>query len=97
MFVSVDPERDTPRVLKSYLASFSLDFVGLTGDPVAIADMLHAYRLLREPIAGANGDYAVNHTSRIFLVDAHGILRDTIAQGESDATAVRKLEILESH
>lgn len=72
VFVSVDPTRDTPAVLKSYLASFGLRFVGLTGKPDAIAKLAHAYGVYfqKHPLAG--GNYSVDHTSAIYLLDPDG-------------------------
>jgi len=72
VFVSVDPERDTPAVLKTYLAAFGPRFVGLTGKPDAIARLARAYGVYyrKHPLAG--GNYSVDHTSAIYLLDPEG-------------------------
>lgn len=72
VFVSVDPERDTPAVLKSYLAAFGPRFVGLTGKPDAIARLARAYGVYyqKHPLPG--GNYSVDHTSAIYLIDPEG-------------------------
>ena len=72
VFVSVDPERDTPAVLKAYLAAFGPRFVGLTGKPDAIAKIARAYGVYfqKHPLPG--GNYSVDHTSAIYLLDPEG-------------------------
>jgi protein SCO1/2 len=72
VFITVDPERDTPAVLKTYLASFGPNFVGLTGKPADIAKVAHAYRVYyaKHPLGG--GNYAVDHSSVIYLLDTDG-------------------------
>jgi protein SCO1/2 len=72
VFVSVDPARDTPAVLKTYLAAFGPRFVGLTGTPDAIAKLARAYGVYfqKHPLPG--GSYSVDHTSAIYLLDREG-------------------------
>lgn len=72
VFITVDPERDTPSVMKSYLAAFGPQFVGLTGKPSDIEKIAHAYRIFykKEPIQG--GGYSVDHSSAILLLDPKG-------------------------
>lgn len=71
-FVTVDPERDTPAILKSYLASFSDTVIGLTGDEAAIAAAVAAFGVYRAKVPGTDGDYTMDHTATIFLFDRHG-------------------------
>jgi len=72
IFITVDPARDTPSVLKSYLAAFGPQFVGLTGKPSDIAKVAHSYRVYyaKHPLAG--GNYAMDHSSVIYLLDPDG-------------------------
>jgi protein SCO1 len=72
VFITIDPARDTPSVLKSYLAAFGPQFVGLTGKPSDIAKVAHAYRVYyaKHPLAG--GNYAMDHSSVIYLIDPNG-------------------------
>jgi protein SCO1/2 len=72
VFVTIDPARDTPSVLKTYLAAFGPQFVGLTGKPSDIANVAHAYRVYyaKHPLAG--GNYAMDHSSVIYLIDPNG-------------------------
>jgi len=72
IFISVDPERDTPELLKSYLASFGPRFVGLTGTPDEVAKVAKAYRVYYQKRALEGGAYAVDHSSVIYLMDDKG-------------------------
>jgi protein SCO1/2 len=71
-FVSVDPERDTPDILKEYLSSFDPRLRGLTGDPAAIAAMEKAYRVYSKKIPLENGGYTMDHTALVYLMDKQG-------------------------
>ena len=73
IFVSVDPERDTPAVLKPFVAAFHPRMVGLTGSPAAIARVAKAYGVFysRGP-AAAGGAYLVNHSRQAYLMDPAG-------------------------
>ena len=73
VLVSVDPGRDTPRVLAEYVAHFDPSFAGATGSPAAIESVTQALGVA--VVAGppaADGNYAVDHTAAIFLVDPEG-------------------------
>lgn len=76
-FVTVDPERDTPRVLSSYLARFNPDFVGLTGDPAALAGVTASYGVVAqvETHVFPALNYGVDHAVRLYLIDPSGRLR----------------------
>lgn len=74
VFVSVDPERDTPSVLKAYLKSFGPQFVGLTGSPAQVAQVAKAYRVYYAKQTLPGGTYAVEHSSVIYLLDPKGRL-----------------------
>lgn len=69
IFVTVDPARDTPSVMKAYVAAFGPRFVGLTGDTKAIAKIAREYRVYFAPAQDGGG---INHTSTIYLMDARG-------------------------
>jgi len=72
IFISVDPERDTPAVLKAYLASFGPRFVGLTGTPEAIAAIAKEYKVYYRKHPAQGGSYAVDHSSILYLMDKGG-------------------------
>ena len=69
-FVTVDPERDTPDELKSYLESFDPRIAGLTGTQEQVAATIKAYRAFAQKVPGKNGDYTMNHTAMVYLMDS---------------------------
>lgn len=71
-FISVDPERDTPDILKEYLSSFDPRLRGLTGDPAAVAAMEKAYRVYSKKIPLDAGGYTMDHTALVYLMDKEG-------------------------
>jgi len=71
-FVTVDPERDTPAVLKDYLASFDPHVRGLTGDSKAIEAVQKAYRVYAKKVPTESGDYTMDHTALFYLMDKQG-------------------------
>ena len=72
MFVTVDPERDTSAVMKDYLASFDPHVRGLTGDSKAIEAIQKAYRVYAKKVPTESGDYTMDHTALIYLMDKQG-------------------------
>lgn len=72
VFVTVDPERDTADKLREYLASFDPRFVGLTGPRAEIDRILKAYRVYARKVDSPSGDYTMDHTAAVYLLDASG-------------------------
>ena len=72
VFVSVDPERDTPQRIATYLRQFDSSFVGVTGTPAAIDEFTAALGIARQKIGAGTDDYMVDHTAAIMLVDPQG-------------------------
>lgn len=73
IFVSIDPERDTPEVLKSYVANFGPRLIGLTGTPEEVAAAAKAYRVYYAKTATAgSSDYLMDHSSIIYLMGPDG-------------------------
>jgi protein SCO1/2 len=72
LFVTIDPERDTPAAMKDYLASFNSRLVGLTGDPAAIAAVAKEYRVYVKKVPLDHGDYTMDHTALVYLMDKEG-------------------------
>ena len=68
-FVTVDPERDTPDVLRHYLEGFGPNFVGLTGEPAAIRRMAKAFRVFFRRMPLPDGDYTMDHSAAIYVLD----------------------------
>jgi cytochrome oxidase Cu insertion factor (SCO1/SenC/PrrC family) len=77
IFVSIDPERDTPEQLASYLSNFHKSFVGLTGSPQQVADMAKAYRVFYSKVENKDDPaaYMMDHSTLIFLMDQQGAFR----------------------
>lgn len=72
-FVSVDPERDTAAAMKDYLSSFDPHLQGLTGNPEAVAKVLSAYRVYSRKVPLKDGDYTMDHTALVYLMDKQGL------------------------
>ena len=94
IFISVDPKRDTPDKLKSYLSAFDADppsarrnFVGLTGSDEEIAKTAEAYRVYYrahlDARTGNGADYSIDHTSDIYLMSPEGKFIAYYSQGIS--------------
>src|SRR5580658_1318355 len=73
LFITVDPERDTPKVMQDYVSSFDSRIIGLSGGPQAIEAAEKAFRVYaRKGQAQADGDYSMDHSSVIYLMDKSG-------------------------
>jgi len=72
LFITVDPDRDTPAALKDYLSNFDPHLRGLTGDPAAVAAAIKAYRVYAKKVPLENGDYTMDHTAVVYLMDKNG-------------------------
>jgi protein SCO1/2 len=73
VFVTIDPERDTPEVMKSYVSAFGPQMTGLTGTPEDVARIARAYRVFyRKVPMGSDGDYRMDHTSLVYLMGPDG-------------------------
>lgn len=92
-FVSVDPERDTPDVLKEYISSFPR-ITGMTGNAAEIEALKTAWKVYAKKVPLEGGGYTLDHTASTFLVKADGSLMGTIAYGEKPEIALAKLKRL---
>jgi protein SCO1 len=72
LFVTVDPERDTPEKLKDYLSSFDPHVIGVTGDAAGIAAVAKAYRVYSKKVPLDGGGYTMDHTAIVYLMDKQG-------------------------
>jgi protein SCO1/2 len=86
IFVTVDPERDTPKIVGDYAQAFGKEFVGLTGTPEQIAAAEQAYRVYAAKHQLKDGDYAMDHSSVIYVINPQGrfatVLDDNLAPGD---------------
>lgn len=93
-FISVDPERDTPEIMKNYAEAMTDRVTGITGDPDEIAKVIAAWHVYAAKIPTDDGDYTMDHTASVFLIDEDGAFKGTIAYGENPETAIAKLKRL---
>jgi len=86
VLISVDGDRDTPAAMKDYLASFSPDFIGLTGNPRLVRDIAARFSAVffKGLPSDKSGNYLVEHTSQLYLVDKAGRLRATFFDAPVD-------------
>ena len=94
VFVSVDPERDTPDKLDQYLASFDDRFVGLSGSREETDRIVKAYRVFARRVEGAGGDYTMDHTAAVYLLDAQARFVGVINFQEPTEKAMVKIRQL---
>lgn len=93
-FITVDPERDTQDIIQTYVSNVSPYITGLTGSPEAIADVVKSYHIYAKKVPGEDGDYNMDHTASVFLLDKGGFFKSTISYGENPDTAFQKLRNL---
>ena len=93
-FVSVDPERDTPEVMDLYVSNVSDRITGITGDPAKVAAMVKSFGIFSRKVELEGGDYTMDHTASILLLDEGGDFCGTVAYEENPETALAKLKRL---
>jgi len=83
LFITVDPERDTPALLKQYVPAFDPRFLGLRGDADATARTAKEFKVLYEKVPGTTpGSYTMDHSAGSFVFDPQGRLRLYVAHGQ---------------
>jgi protein SCO1 len=94
VFVSVDPERDTPAALRSYAQMFDTPVIMLTGTPpeLAAVEKSHAIFAAKRDDPQAPGGYTMDHSAAALLFDRAGHFQATIAPDEPDSAALAKLK-----
>ncbi len=93
-FVTVDPERDTPEILGDYVSWVSDRITGVTGSQEEIDKIVKAWGVYAAKVPLEGGDYTMDHTASVFLLDSKGEFQGTIAYGEDSNTAIGKLRNL---
>ena len=93
VFITLDPERDTPQAMAEYVKSFGRNFVGLTGSPEAIADAAKAYRVAYAKVENKESasDYSVDHSALVYLMDPEGKYVTHFSYGTSADEMAEKL------
>ncbi len=94
VFVTTDPARDTPAVMGDYLKAFDPRILGLTGSEAEVKQMLLTYRVYAQKGEVKSGEYQMDHSSAIYLMDRTGELKTVIGQGESADASLAKVKEL---
>lgn len=94
LFVTVDPERDTPQVLKQYVPSFNPSFLGLYGDAAATARAAKEFKVFYQKQPDKNGGYSVDHSAGTFVLDRQGRLRLFAQYGQGHTALAHDIRIL---
>lgn len=94
LFISVDPERDTPERLKAYVSNFDSRVVGLTGTADQVAAAAKAYRAYFKKVPQGGGNYTMDHTATVYLMDRAGKFRGTVDVLEAKEASLAKLRRL---
>ena len=98
-FISIDPRRDTPELLNTYISNASDRITGISGDPAKVEAMARGFKIFFEKVPSDpkkpdGPDYTMNHAASVFLLDGNGRFVGTIDYGENPDTAVQKLKKL---
>lgn len=100
-FFSVDPQRDTPQVMHSYLSSFPKNIIGISGDAAKVSKVIKAFNIVAKKVPGENNDYTYDHTAAVILLRkggrSYGIIpfqADVGAQSERNGIGLDKLKQL---
>ena len=95
VFISVDPQRDRPDILKAFRNLFDTRIVMLTGSPSEIAAVAKAFHVFyRAQPADASGNYTIDHTASVFLIDRDGRFRSTFDFHEDEQVILEKVRLL---
>jgi protein SCO1/2 len=94
VFVSVDPERDTPEQLRRYLSSFDARIVGLTGTPAQLASAAQGWKAFHNKIPEDDGSYTIVHSAYVYLMDRANRLVGTMGFQDSEEEQAAKLRRL---
>lgn len=94
VYVTVDPQRDTSEQLKRYLTSFDPRIRGLTGSPGQIVTITRNYHVYSKRVPLENGDYTMDHSTMIYMMDRAGRFVAPIGYGEPDANVMPLLRDL---
>jgi cytochrome oxidase Cu insertion factor (SCO1/SenC/PrrC family) len=94
VFISVDPERDTPEAIKAYVSNFDSRFIGLTGTPEQVAQAARAYRVYYAKVANQRdpGSYLMDHSSILYLMGPDGRFLKHFAYTTDAAALAKDLE-----
>ena len=94
LFITVDPERDTPEQLKQYLSLFDANVTGLTGSPDKVRSVLQQFGVYARKNDQGDGDYLYDHSAAVFLYRDDGSFKGTIVHNEPIAFITEKLKLI---
>ena len=95
VFVSVDPQRDTPEILKAYMASFDPSFVALRGTPEQVQATAKNFKVFYAQVPGkTEGSYTVDHTAGTYVFDPSGKVRLFVRYGSGAEALAHDLKLL---
>lgn len=93
-FITVDPDRDTPEVMKDYISNFDPRIVGLIPTDNELQKVAHDFHIYYKKVATSDGSYTMDHTATLFLFGADGKLKSTLGYDEDKAEQMAKLKNL---
>lgn len=94
IYITVDPENDSPTRLNEYLRLFDATFIGLTGTDTQLSNVQKEYGIVAAKAIGKKGEKQVHHSSYIYLIDPAGYLRALVPFGKSPDDIVHDIKIL---
>jgi protein SCO1/2 len=93
-FITVDPERDTAPMLKDYLSNFAPRMEALVPTPDELARVASDFRAIYEKVPSSDGEYTMNHTATVYLMNTQGRLASTISYSETPENRIAKIKKL---
>lgn len=94
LMITVDPERDTPEVLRAYVSGFNPSFLGLTGTPAQIKQVAASFKAYYAKAPAAKGGYTMDHSSSFYLLDPKGEARVLVSNNAGSAALVHDIKLL---
>ena len=91
-FITVDPERDTPALMQDFMGSFDPRLVALTGTAAELAPVYKEYRVYHKKVEGKNGDYTMDHTALVYLMDKGGQFVGSFNTAQTPEAGAKELE-----
>jgi protein SCO1 len=92
LFITVDPERDTPKLMTDYVSSFDPRIIGLSGTAEEIDNVEKAYRVYARKAPGKDGEYGMDHSSVVYLMDRNGRFVEAFNLERSASDSAKELE-----
>ncbi len=95
IFVTLDPQRDTPALLKQFVPAFNPSFLGMFASPEGLRQLAHEYKVVYQKTSvKAADDYLIDHSAGTYIYDPHGRLRLLMPYGSSPETIAQDLKVL---